>query len=304
MPGISAFLITLAVFIVSLPAGKAYCGGAYVYGPDKTIIGQISYYHIRGDETLHEVAVASDTGYNSIMAANPGIDPWLPGNATRITIPSSWILPAGKQKGIIINLAEMRLYRFLDIRGERLVTTYPIGIGTEGFDTPLGRFRIAGKEKDPAWHVPPSIRRENPDLPAVVPPGRDNPLGPYALRLSIPTYLLHGTSRPFGIGHRASHGCIRLYNQDVKSLFYTVRTGTPVRIVYQPIKAGILGGRIYIEVNKDYLKRLADPYQEALKILAGLGNNAGFNKSILKKALREGKGIPVDITARKASPKS
>lgn len=165
-----------------------------------------------------------------IAAANPGVDPFVPEPGRRIVIPTEWILPdAPIRNGIIVNIAEMRLF-LLRAERARMVATFPIGVGDEGTETPVGVYSIVEKVKNPAWNVPRSIRVEQPDLPAVVPPGPDNPLGSRALRLSDRTLLIHGTNRPWGIGTRSSHGCIRLYEEDIarlstrrRSAFWTPR---------------------------------------------------------------------------------
>jgi L,D-transpeptidase ErfK/SrfK len=173
------------------------------------------------------------------------------------------------------------------------MTTYPIGVGDEGTETPVGEFRIIQKIVNPAWHVPKSIKAERPELPPVVPPGPDNPLGTHALRLSLPSVLIHGTNKPWAVGRRATHGCLRLYPEDIPRLFLLVRKGERVTIVRQPVKAGAQKNRVFIEVHKDggvnYLR-------EALKALGGKGLLGRIDRQKLMWALDEKSGIPVDIT--------
>ena len=215
------------------------------------LIGQTFKYITRYEETFSDIARYYDLGYRQLKAANPEVDPWLPGEGTEIAIPQHYILPPGPHEGIIINLPELRLYYFPKDRD--VVVTYPLGIGREGWSTPVGETKIIGKKKGPSWTVPPSILKEHEEngdpLPPVVPPGPDNPLGAYALYLGISGYLLHGTNKPFGVGMRVSHGCIRLYPEDIELFFEQVPIGTPVRIINQPYKAGWHNGELYVEVH-------------------------------------------------------
>ncbi len=219
------------------------------------LVGEVRTVTARAEDTLLDIARRQDLGYNEIVAANPGLDPWLPGEGARVLIPSRYILPSAPREGIVINLAEMRLYYYPPPQrdGKGVVMTFPIGIGQAGWATPLGETRIVGKKRNPAWTVPASIRAASAaagePLPPVVPPGPDNPLGSYALRLGMPGYLIHGTNKPFGVGRRVSHGCIRLYPEDIEVLFAEVSQGTPVRIVDQPYKLGRADGRLYLEAH-------------------------------------------------------
>ena len=303
IPSIYALLLSLCVSVC--PAwGKGATTGSWAFDSENTVIGFPKTYVIKGGESLIELAPEFDVGYNEIVEANPGVDPWVPGRGTVINIPSSKILPDTPPEGIVINLAEMRLYFYFrqpkrgdvfeddDIR----VVSYPIGIGIEGFNTPPGEFYVKEKIKDPAWHVPPSIRKENPELPPVVPPGADNPLGFYALRLSDPSYLIHGTNRPFGIGRRASHGCIRMYNEDIKSLFSMVHRGTPVKIVYQPVKVGKKDGNVYVEAHRDYLSRIHNLRGVVYARLESVINFLPVNKKRINETLKNKTGMPVAVT--------
>jgi L,D-transpeptidase ErfK/SrfK len=280
-----------------LPAASAHASGLYTFSPEKTVIGSLRQHRIRHNESLLEAARLYGIGYNAITEANPGLDPWIPPEGIHITVPSMWVIPEGARKGILINLGEMRLYYFTG--GGRLMT-YAIGVGRDGFTTPLGTFRVVSKKTDPVWRPSRSSRLENPALPASVPPGPDNPLGAHALYLSIPGYLIHGTNRPFGVGRRVSHGCIRLYPEDIADLFRAVRPGTPVAITYQPVKVGIIGEEIYLEVHPDYLGRLKDrdyrDYAEDILWEKNLLEKVDF--ALVKKAAEEKRGIPVRVDWR------
>lgn len=222
---------------------------------DTRIIGRLHYTTVRGEQTLLDIARAYDLGYDDIIAANPGVDPWTPAAGERVLLPLAHVLPDAPREGIVINLAARRLFYFLPaVQGApREVVTHPIGIGREGWATPLGSTRVAKKHDGPSWTVPASILREHAakgdPLPAVVPPGPDNPLGSHALRLGWSSILIHGTNKPAGIGMRVSHGCIQLYPEDIAPLFAAVPEGTPVRVVDQPYLAGLGSDGLLFEAH-------------------------------------------------------
>ena len=219
------------------------------------VVGKLQAIQADRDETLLDIALRHGLGHEEIVAANPDIDPWLPEQGAWVTLPTQFILPDAPRKGIVINLPEMRLYYYPEPKpGETaVVITHPISIGSEGRDLPMGLSRITEKRVKPFWRVPKSIRaeheREGDPLPAVVPPGPDNPLGEYAMRLGSSSYLIHGTNRIFSIGMRVSHGCIRLYPEDIESLYPLVPRDTPVNIINQPFKAGWLADELYVEAH-------------------------------------------------------
>jgi len=179
------------------------------------------------------------------------------------------------------------------MNGKISVMTFPIGIGREGAETPTGLFRIVQKEKNPSWHIPPSIRNEYLHLPEIVPPGPENPLGSHALRLSITGYLLHGTNRSLGIGRMVSHGCIRMYNRDIEKLYRYTSPGDRVLITYQPVKAGIKGDSLYIEAHRDS-RGVSSPLREAVSRLRRLGVLEEVQTEILYKTVSESRGYPVN----------
>lgn len=267
-------------------------GGAYSYSLEDTVIGLEGTYVIRGDETLLEVARLFDLGYNEMVEANPGIDPWVPPRGTVVRVPTMWVLPDVMEEGIVINLAEMRLYYFFTVKGQRMVRTFPIGIGRKGLSTPLGMYRIVAKVKDPVWYPPEEARREDPTLPPYVPPGPGNPLGGYWLQLSIPGYGIHGTNRPWGIGRRVSRGCIRLYPEDIAWLFEHVRVGTKVKIVNKPVKIGQRDGRLYIEIHPGKVD-----LNEVIESIKKAGGPA-LKRENLQPILQEADGVPFLLTSR------
>lgn len=211
------------------------------------VVGTVGFYLTETTDTFVDLAQRFDVGYVELRAANPDVDPWLPGEGRLITLPTMHLLPDAPHRGIVINIGELRLYFFPS--NSASVTSYPIGIGQEGKNTPEGTTRIVDKRVKPTWIPPPSIRLEKPELPAAIPPGPDNPLGDYALYTGWSGYLIHGTNKPAGVGRRVSHGCIRLYPTDIAELFKRVAVGTPVTVVNQAVKVGWVGNDLYLEVH-------------------------------------------------------
>lgn len=254
------------------------------------IVGVVQRATIQENESLGDVGRKFDIGVYEMIEANPSINPWKPRAGAEVIIPSQFILPKSQKKdSIVINLAEMRLYYFH--KDKNLVTTHPIGIGRKGWLTPLGNARIVEKKKDPIWRVPKSIRTaakaNGKYLPRVVKPGPNNPLGKFALRLSLPGYLIHGTNRPGGIGVRSSSGCIRMFPEDIKSLYSKVSVGTNVKIIHMPYKIGKKKGSYYIEAHEP----LSDPYY-----------NPDESEGALLKAIKEA-GLPQEFLNKiKRSP--
>lgn len=264
-------------------------------------IGEVQSYRVGIDESLIEIARRFDLGYNSIVDANPGVDPFVPRPGTLITIPTAWIPPFNPSPpGIIVNVAELRLYYYPNQDADRVIT-FPLGIGDEGNETPLGNYLIREKIVNPSWYVPASIARERPGMPRVVPPGPRNPLGSHALRLSRDGILIHGTNRPWGIGRRSSHGCLRLYQEDIAKLFELARQGMHVVVVNQPIKVGIRGGRIFLEVHRE--EDVEPDVGTVMRLLNDWNLLAITDFAKLVDAIKGKKGLPVEVTLDKAFPK-
>ncbi len=217
------------------------------------VVGELYVVTAREDDTLFDLARRYNLGIGEIVAANPDVDQWLPGAGTAIVLPTQHVLPHVPRQGLVLNLAAMRLFYFPKAADEATpqVITHPIGIGREGWGTPLGVSKIVKKVVNPTWYVPQSILEEHAQagdpLPPKVPPGPGNPLGAFALRLGFPSYLIHGTNKPAGIGMRVSHGCVQLYPEDIEALFADVPLDTPVRIVNQPYLAGWRDGELYLQ---------------------------------------------------------
>lgn len=220
-----------------------------------SVVGHLQGAVATQEDTLLDIGRRYNVGYEELKLANPGVDPWIPGEGTLIVIPSRYVLPRAPQDGIVLNLAELRLYYYPDPVNarRRRVITHPVSIGQVGWSTPLGTTRIAAKVTNPAWYPPASIRAEaeaaGEPLPLVVPPGPDNPLGTHALAFAKKGYLIHGTNKPYGLGMRVSHGCVRMYPEDIISLYEAVPVDTPVHVVNQPVKTGWRDGVLYVEVH-------------------------------------------------------
>ncbi len=202
---------------------------------------------VQAEETLLDIARNLNLGFVELRAANPDVDPWVPGAGTRLTIPARHLLPDAPRADVVVNLGEMRLYRFFS--DGRPTVTFPIGVGREGMKTPLGATTIVRRAEGPSWRPTPRMRAEDPSLPAVVGPGPDNPLGSHALYLGWPAYLIHGTNKPWGVGRRVSSGCIRLYPEDIARLYEMTPTGTSVHVVDQPIKLAWAEDRLWLEAH-------------------------------------------------------
>ncbi len=252
-----ALLLAASAFLGGLGAGALQAATYPLPEGSDSVIGEIQYVTSRHEDTLLDIGRRHSVGYTEIVAANPGVDPWLPGEGTRIVIPSQYILPNAPRSGVIVSLAEHRLYYFPPSRnGEApVVQTYPVSIGKMDWKTPLGVTQIVHKRERPTWYPPESVRREhaaegNP-LPRAVPPGPDNPLGDYAMRLGIPggAYLIHGTNRPAGVGMQVTHGCIRMFPEDIAEFYKQVPLNTSVRMIDQPYKMGWRAGQLYMEVH-------------------------------------------------------
>ncbi len=273
------------------------------------LIGAVQHIETRHEDTFVAIARRYNLGYNELRLANPEVDPWLPGEGTPLIIPSAYVLPDAPRRGIVINLAEMRLYYYPpeNSRYAGKVVTYPLGIGREGWGTPLGHTTVVGKKANPTWTPPASIKAEHAaagdPLPDVVPAGPDNPLGQYAVYLGFPSYLLHGTNKPAGIGLRVSHGCLRLFPEDIAALFFMVSAGTPVTIVNQPYKIGWQGDTLFMEAHPpdatgDNAVRSYTPWVEKLVAATGERPDVPVDWDDAQALARKAAGIPAPIEAR------
>jgi len=265
------------------------------------VIGRLAVIRLEKGDTLPDIARHFSLGIDTVSAANPGIDIWVPEAGERILLPLSFILPDTVKKGIVINLAAMRLFYFKEDGKLLAVSTYPIGVGTTERPTPMGQMYIVLKMFRPTWYVPASIaedhRKKGDPLPAKVPPGPLNPLGEYALYLSKSGYLVHGTNKPASIGLRATNGCIRLYPEDIKRLFENTPVKTPVNIVNQPYLIGQRDGIVYIEVHTPFEESGTTELEKAYAKLRNIENKSGhvLDWKKVKEVVAEARGIPVPI---------
>ncbi|MBC7963340.1 MAG: SPOR domain-containing protein [Steroidobacteraceae bacterium] len=265
------------------------------------VIGRLRFISLEKGDTLPDIARHFGLGIKEVTAANPGVDIWVPKAGERIMLPLSFILPDAPRKGIVINLAAMRLFQFKG-NGESLaVLTYPAGVGTEERPSPTGQMFVERKVSRPTWHVPSSIaedhRKKGDPLPAKILPGPQNPLGEYALYLSKPSYLIHGTNKPASIGLRATNGCIRLYPENVKKLYENTPVKTPVYMVNQPYLLGQSNGAVYMEVHASPEDLDAAELDKIYAKLRNIEKKSGraLDWSKVKNVLAEARGIPVPI---------
>jgi L,D-transpeptidase ErfK/SrfK len=288
-------------------AGSLAAEPVVLAGERDDIIGEIRTMTTVYEDTMLDIARNNGLGFTELMAVNPGVDPWIPGEGVRVLLPTAHILPDAPRRGVVVNIAELRLYYYPPGGGP--VVSVPIGVGRDGFTTPFGTTKVTRKAVRPTWYPTPNTRADRPELPAAVPAGPDNPLGEYALYLGWPAYLIHGTNQPYGVGRRVSRGCIRLYPEDIERLFKMVPEGTPVTVLSQPVKLGWRGGNLFIEVNPslaqvdqieekgfaepDPVRELADPD----RILAVAGDEIWrLDWIAINQALEQRQGIPIRIT--------
>jgi L,D-transpeptidase ErfK/SrfK len=280
-------LIALLILLLSASACLAWyprLAREMLLTADTVVIGHNRDYIVGPGETLMEIAWRAGIGFDNLLRANPGIDPWSPRPGQRLLLPRAVLLPDPLPPGITINLAELRLYLVWVDDGVRRIRIYPVGVGREGWNTPLGTFQVSVIIDGPDWTPPASLRQEKPELPGTVPPGPGNPLGSHWIGLTAEGVGIHGTNQPLGVGRRVSHGCIRLYPRDIIDLAGRVRPGTPVRILDQPLKHLVRHGKLYLEVHR--------PVEDLT--IPGLPIS-GWAPEVLFRTLHEARGIPVQI---------
>lgn len=271
------------------------------------VVGEIQVLQVSHEDTLYEIARRYDLGIDELSEANPGVDRWLPGQGTVVVLPTRFVLPAAPRKGIVLNIASKRLFYYPHgrLRGAPIVITHPVGVGRVDWSTPTGSTNVIAKAKDPSWYVPKSVRVEHAamgdPLPSVVPPGPENPLGKFVLSLGMAGYLIHGTNKPAGVGMRVSHGCIRLYPEDIKPLYETVPIGASVTIVNQPYLVGWSGKKLYVEAHApaedDQTDRAAALRTDLVKIarMGGQSEDSVDWKKV-ERVIRDAIGFPVPVT--------
>ncbi len=266
-------------------------------GTSTSIVGSLETYVVEEGDTLLDVGRHFDLGYNEMTSANPGVDPWMPSPQEVLVIPTEFVLPEVRPVGIVVNIPELRLYYFRN----GVLVTYPVGLGRDDWRTPEGSFRVRGKTENPTWVIPESIRAEHireRDDPRTFIAGGDpeNPLGLFRLELTLPLYALHGSNMPWGVGMQVSHGCIRLYNEDITLLFHEVQVGTPGEFVYQPVKVGARDGQVYVEVHPDIYGLRGNLEDEANQIIARRGWSDRIDQSRLRRAIKDQTGLPIVVS--------
>jgi len=281
-----------ALVIFGLAVGAA--GEALGSEPGlRPLLGREESVPIKTGQTLHDVAYAHRVGFQAVERANPGVDPWIPAPGTNVTLPTRYILPDTDEEGLVINIPEMRLFDYTVMMGPQV---FAVAIGDEADRSMIGEFVVGAKRSEPAWHVPKSIREEKPDLPEVVPPGPDNPLGSRWITIGRTSYGIHGTNVRWSIGRQATHGCVRLYEDEIQRLYGRVREGTRIQIVYQPTKWGRDREHLYLEVHPDpYGLRPAGLLQSALDAARALGVIDRIDLERVRRAAEQASGIPVAV---------
>ncbi len=271
----------------------------------ETVIGSVRTYRIRKGDTLMDLARWFSLGYNEITEANPGIDPWVPPAGATILIPTEWVLPCCTYEGVVVNIPEMRLFLYRRAPGDprtTIVHTLPVGLGRDEWRTPNGKFKIRGKTVNPQWNIPESIRKEHiaerGDARTFIAGGDpDNPLGKHRIELTLPMYGIHGTNIPWGVGMQVSHGCVRLYPEDIAHLFPLVRPGMAGEFTYQPVKAGVRAGVVYVEAHQDIYGYAPALFQEASEAIQRAGLTNRVDPALLQAALENRSSMPDRVSA-------
>ncbi|SFR66162.1 L,D-transpeptidase ErfK/SrfK [Marinobacter daqiaonensis] len=280
-------------------SGKDSRARSPVWALKGDLAGNLQVVTTRYEDTFAELGNRLSLGYLELVKANPGVDPWLPGDGNRITLPRQYVLPESRREGIVINLAEYRLYYFRDGG----VQVFPVGVGTEENPSPITDAKVTMGLESPAWYPPASIRAEfdarGEYLPRMIPPGPENPLGTHALVLSEEGYLIHGTNKGFGVGMQVSHGCFRMYNQDISRFVHEVAKGTPVQVVHQPVKIGMHEGEVWLEVHRakeeypsEEKERLWEQVSEQLARFTDSVKGLEIQRQAVEMAVDQADGIP------------
>jgi L,D-transpeptidase ErfK/SrfK len=257
----------------------------------RPIVGRIEKELVGNDDTLLDIAFRRRLGYQAVARLNPEVDPWIPVPGTVVLLPTRFVLPSAQPEGLVVNIPEMRLFDFTVEGGPEV---FSLAIGDQADPSILGDFRVGKKREDPTWHVPESIRAEDPALPAQVPPGPDNPLGSRWMTIGSTSYGIHGTNVRWSIGREATHGCLRMYEDEIQRLYDRVHEGTRLQIVYEPWKWGVEGERIYFEAHPDLYGLMPDRLA-AFAVPRAAGLLAAIDLELVMRTLEEGRGIPVEV---------
>ena len=301
------FLTICIIFLHFLSTTNTYASRYLIEESNRnTVIGSTKIIYADERDTLLDIARNHGFGYQDMKLANVNVNTWLPDDGQEVVLPSQFILPVASMDGIVLNVPEMRLYYYPPKEKGKLqeVFTYPLGVGREGWNTPYIKTIIVEKKVNPNWYPPKSILKEHEEagdpLPKIVKPGPENPLGNYAMRLGRRDYLIHGTNKPNGIGMRISHGCIRLYPEDIKELFSKVSLKTPVNIINQPYKIGVKNDVIYLEVHP-FLDEDKEKYENNLTsviaLIIKISNNRKYQIDMRTayEAIKNPTGLPIAV---------
>jgi len=295
---VTASLSALALGLLGTAMPLTAQGAAYSLPDEDTqVVGAVTTIRVRYEDTLASVAQDHGLGYRELLDANPDVDPWIPGEGTEVVLPTAYVLPDTPREGLVINVAEYRLYYYPP--KQNMVVTYPVGLGREEFRTPLASTRVVTAIENPSWTPTATSRKEHAargeTLPPVVPPGPDNPLGSMALQLELPGYFIHGTNTPFGVGQSVSQGCIRLYEPHIATLAELARKGTPVHIVNEPYKVGWRDEQLFVEVHRDVYES-TDPSDLTKRLQAAAKNRAAVvDWARVDDLVRSPTGVPARI---------
>lgn len=257
-----------------------------------TVIGTPGRYKVQPKDTLLDIARRNGLGYNELELLYPRMDGWIPPAGRTITVPTYWVVPPSQHEQLIINLAELRLY-YLDKSGGT-AQTYPIGIGDEGWESPLGTFFINEKRPNPTWYIPASLQAKY--GMASMPPGPENPLGEFVMKFSAGAYGIHGTAMPWGVGRLVSHGCIRCYPEHIRILYPQVPVGTKLEIIYEPVKIGVKDNQVFVEAHPDVYKKLPDYVQYGMEKVAKHPLADVVDTQKLLMVLNLCNGVPTNVT--------
>ena len=313
-------VVTLAFTLaaIALPAPLAWAEGAparqvvthFFHGGEglkdlQTVIGTSQHYQVADGDTFLDIARRFGLGYNEMVDANPGTDPWVPDPGRSLVVPSEWILPRTEYEGLVLNIPEMRFYYYIPSprAGGRssMVVSYPVGLGRRDWQTPQAEFKIRGKTENPTWVIPESIRRERRremgrNDRTIQGGDPENPLGAHRIELTLPSYAIHGTNKNWGIGMQVSHGCVRMYAEDIKAFFPSVEIGSKGRFVYQPVKMGMRGGRVFVEVHKDIYGVAPWTWLLAQELVEEMGVGRYVDRERLEAAVEASSGTPTDVS--------
>ena len=295
---IRLLLLTLGTFAVLPVKAETFL----LPSPTATVVGESHWIAADRRESLLDAARRNGLGFSDMKQANPDVDMWVPRDGARVLLPTSFVLPNARRRGVVVNIAEYRLYFYHARDGQEMVATFPISIGRMDWQTPLGDWRVTRKRTRPTWRPPKSIIAEyaadGEVLPRVVPPGPDNPLGDYAINLSAPGYLIHGTNKPRGVGMQVTHGCLRMLPEDIEWLFPQVPTGLPVTIVNQPVKIGWRDGRLYLEAHPALEDRGAEETGSLIERIRASAQAARvvLDVQAMRRVLIERRGVPTPIS--------